>query len=559
MRTAAAIYVRQSTTREGDRNVSPEDQEKACRALSAVQACDSVEVYRDLNQSGQDAKREAFQRMVSDLMAGKLSVVAAYDPSRIHRENETGAKFMNLFIANAGIVCVFADGSSFDTSANGEFEWALRGALNRKTARESGEKLSRAHAHMREQGYSTGPAAYGYRYDRTAGRSWPELVIDPDTAPIVERIFDTYAEGASSAGQIAQALKDESVAAPVSNRNRRNPKWSADIITAILANPAYIAEVYVSGRAKRKGQRIAARWQALVSKDVFQRVRDRMASKARGRIVKQPHAAMFTGLLWCQKCGRKMSPSHFPTETYYRCGSKDAALDDRCSFAHKAIRESELVPDLEAIFSDFLHGIPASTPAVSIESAKVRIAKFQKQLVRVGERYEADEITRDEWTQKGATLRGEIARLEAESAAPVDPVELLTLGQQWDSGDVTQRAAVLNALWQRIEIRADENAANGLVIVKLTPRADRAANAHALVMAARQYAQSVDDEYTPDPNEGKRRRPRPDDGGPGATLNTGRAGMDGNRTHPGRLSSAPQTVLKTAGSTSPRTSPARRC
>src|SRR5258708_7526560 len=34
------------------------------------------------------------------------------------------------------------------------------------------------------------------------------------------------------------------------------------------------------------------------------------------------------------------------------------------------------------------------------------------------------------------------------------------------------------------------------------------------------------------------------------------AGMDGNRTHPGRLSSAPQTVLKTAGGTSPQSSPA---
>src|SRR4029077_20736070 len=31
--------------------------------------------------------------------------------------------------------------------------------------------------------------------------------------------------------------------------------------------------------------------------------------------------------------------------------------------------------------------------------------------------------------------------------------------------------------------------------------------------------------------------------------------MGGKRTHPGRLSSAPQTVLKTAGGTSPRTSP----
>jgi len=30
------------------------------------------------------------------------------------------------------------------------------------------------------------------------------------------------------------------------------------------------------------------------------------------------------------------------------------------------------------------------------------------------------------------------------------------------------------------------------------------------------------------------------------------AGMDGNRTHPGRLSSAPQTVLKTAGLPSAR-------
>jgi hypothetical protein len=35
------------------------------------------------------------------------------------------------------------------------------------------------------------------------------------------------------------------------------------------------------------------------------------------------------------------------------------------------------------------------------------------------------------------------------------------------------------------------------------------------------------------------------------------AGMDGNRTHLGRLCTAPQTVLKTAGGTSPRTSP--RC
>jgi hypothetical protein len=41
----------------------------------------------------------------------------------------------------------------------------------------------------------------------------------------------------------------------------------------------------------------------------------------------------------------------------------------------------------------------------------------------------------------------------------------------------------------------------------------------------------------------------------GGLLKKPLAGMDGNRTHLGRLSTAPRTVLKTAEGTSPRTSP----
>jgi hypothetical protein len=152
-------------------------------------------------------------------------------------------------------------------------------------------------------------------------------------------------------------------------------------------------------------------------------------------------------------------------------------------------------------------------PAVSTESAKVRVAQLQKQPARVGERYEADEITREEWTQQGATLRGEIARLEAESAAPVDPLELLRLGQQWDSGAVTQQAAVLNALWQRIEVRADEMAANG----RGDRQGDPARRPRGQRSRAGRGCQAV-----------REQRPGcPNDGGPGASLNTGGRGWMG--------------------------------
>src|SRR2546427_8364578 len=95
----------------------------------------------------------------------------------------------------------------------------------------------------------------------------------------------------------------------------------------------------------------------------------------------------------------------------------------------QAVKESGLFPTIEAVFGDFLNGIPAARPSVTIETAQVRIVNLKRKFARIGERYEADEITRDEWRVKGDKLRAEITALESESAAPVDPVELITLGQ----------------------------------------------------------------------------------------------------------------------------------
>jgi len=138
----------------------------------------------------------------------------------------------------------------------------------------------------------------------------------------------------------------------------------------------------------------------------------------------------------------------------------------------------------------------------------VRVANLKRKLVRIGERYEADEITKEEWRAKGDKLRAEIAALESESAPAVDPVELITLGQQWGTGDAVQRAAVLRALWERIEIRDRK-------VVKLTARADRASRAHQLIATALQYVRNG--EFDESDIEDQPRPPQRD-GGPGAVL-----------------------------------------
>jgi hypothetical protein len=45
------------------------------------------------------------------------------------------------------------------------------------------------------------------------------------------------------------------------------------------------------------------------------------------------------------------------------------------------------------VFGDFLNGIPAATPAMSIETAQITIAKLERELARKGKRYDDGEIT----------------------------------------------------------------------------------------------------------------------------------------------------------------------
>src|SRR5258708_9454547 len=212
----AAIYVRQSSTQGNDKDVSPEEQEAACRKLPEVAACEVVEVYRDLNRSGQDETREQFAQFMARIESGKISVVAAYDGDRIARETELASRFFKLVMRQSDTTCVLVEGR-YETSPSGEFDWTLQRAFGRKYAREAGLKLSRSHTYRREQGYATGPAPYGYRYDRRGNEKWPLLIPDPETAPVLQRIFSTYAEAAPTARPIAQPLKPQAIPAPATN------------------------------------------------------------------------------------------------------------------------------------------------------------------------------------------------------------------------------------------------------------------------------------------------------------------------------------------------------
>src|SRR5229473_4787302 len=236
----AAIYIRQSVAHAGEFGNSPAQQESACRrhpdVLDVVKAGGTVEVYKDINESGGNPGRADFLRWMARIEEGAVSVVAVYELKRMARDIAIGQDFIRVLRAHPEVIgATGADKGRIDVqTARGR--GAIMGVMvqGQEYREEISEKLTAVHANLHEHGINTGPAPYGYKYegtvefkDKDSGemRKARGMMRDPKTAPVLQRIFSTYAEGASSARQIAAALDTEKIPAPVSNRNKRNPRW----------------------------------------------------------------------------------------------------------------------------------------------------------------------------------------------------------------------------------------------------------------------------------------------------------------------------------------------
>lgn len=207
-----------------------------------------------------------------------------------------------------------------------------------------------------------GRVNYGYRLVDTgrphpnkskaaAGARLRTLQGDPDTAPIVERIFQMYDEGLGFRS-IARALEREGVPSPGEVGPTRHPRsagvWGGAAVRAILTNPRYLGR-QVAGRFRRNDELLDARdpalgtasrqrrqhqdswswseetaWPALVSEDLFKRVNGRITNNPTPH-ARRPRSApgryVLSGAIRCGHCGKAMYGTTAKNKPYYRCAA----------------------------------------------------------------------------------------------------------------------------------------------------------------------------------------------------------------------------------------------
>jgi DNA invertase Pin-like site-specific DNA recombinase len=207
------------------------------------------------------------------------------------------------------------------------------------------------------------------------------LTRDPQTAPVVERIFGMYLAGYGIFA-IAEALTRDDIPCPSACDRARNPHreglaWSKSAVRVVLTNPRYTGrqvwnkqrtdEVLLDVNDVALGHTAVMRWnhpdrwiaskelvhEPLVEQSVFDQVQDMLARRGRTggphKTHRSRHPYVFKSLVHCGTCGRKMQGLHAHDVAYYRCRfPQEYALTNKITHPRNVIlREDALIQPLD--------------------------------------------------------------------------------------------------------------------------------------------------------------------------------------------------------------------
>ena len=399
-----------------------------------IEEFESVSEYVDDGHTGTDANREDFQRLLADVMSGKINCVVVKDLSRFARNySDAGSLIDNLFVQmGVRFISLAENVDSFtnpDSVSN--IIVPITNVMNDNYCYQTSKKIRQVFDYKRRNGQYIGAfAPYGYMKHP---KDKHKLIVDSDAAETVKLIFSLFLQGTSKRA-IALHLNEHGVPSPsaykllkglpVSTRGYDEPMWGGRMIHAILTNPTYTGDL-AQGRSRVKSYKVhqietvpreewvevAGTHEAIIDYETFDKVQALLKRDTRtspeGRKVH-----LFSGFLKCADCGRAVT----------RCVSKNNHVYYACSTYKNRSRTACTMHSIkhERLEAAVLFGIQYQVHlAVSYSEA---IARINSAPTKKSQSFRLDELI--------TTKEKELAKITRYKQS---------LYQDWKDGEITQQ------------------------------------------------------------------------------------------------------------------------
>ena len=430
---------------------------------------ESYTEYVDDGHTGTDTERESFQRLLGDVISGKINCVVVKDLSRFARNySDAGSLIDNLFVQMGVRFISLAEGvdSYHNPDSVNSIIVPITNVMNDQYCYQTSKKIRQVFDYKRRNGQYIGSfAPYGYIKNP---KDKHQLIVDPEAAETVKLIFILFLQGTSKRA-IALYLNEHGVPSPaaykllknlpVSARGYDNPMWGGRMIHAILTNPTYTGDL-VQGRSRVKSYKVhqvetvpreewvevAGTHEAIIDHETFDKVQGLLLRDTRTS-PKGREVHLFSGFLKCADCGRAITRSVGKNNNvYYACSTYKNRSRTACtihSIKHNRLEATILFAvqyqiNTAVSYSEMIAHIN-SAPLKKSQSHRLNdlIAVKEKELARVT-RYKQSlyqdwkdgEITQQEYRdmkadyeRQAADLADVLARLNVERAELANGVD----------------------------------------------------------------------------------------------------------------------------------------
>ena len=338
----AIAYYRFSSHSQNEASI--DQQRELAHAWADAHGFKIVKEYEDAAISGTTENRPGFQQMLSEVAKIRPRVLIMWKTDRLGRDKYVLAMAKRT-IRDAGCeIRLLAENIPTD-GPEGVLIEGLMDAMAEYYSRQLSQNIQRGMDYNAQHALYNGHKLFGYGVDKSTKR----YIVDPDTAPFVQRMFAEYA-----AGKAMQTICDELNAQGL--RTTRGAKFGVKTMNKMLQKRAYIGE-YRHGDIVVEGG-----MPALVDEETFDKVQRKFAEnkrkgsqRARGMDENDAPRYWLTGKVYCGKCGNTLQGVSGTSGTgrtyyYYYCS---AQRRKQCTL--KKVRKEKLEDAVTMILRSILH------------------------------------------------------------------------------------------------------------------------------------------------------------------------------------------------------------
>ncbi len=332
-----AIYIRVSTTYQIDRDSLPMQRKDLIAYAELVLGIEEYEIFEDAGYSGKNTDRPAFQEMMQRTRKGEFTHILVWKIDRISRNL---LDFAEMYEELQELRVTFVSkNEQFDTStAIGEAMLKIILVFAELERNMTSERVTAAMISRASNGqWNGGRVPYGYDYDPER----KEFSIREDEERICQLLKKDYLES-KSLTHTARFLNESGF------KTRADAEWSPTAVWIIASSPFY-AGIYRYNRYKgteRRTENPEEEWvlvpdhhPAIFTLEEHEAMLQLLKKNLRSfeNPIGRPHSTdnihLFSGIVYCGKCGSKMTstPGRLHADGYrtstYSCPKRRKTKD----------------------------------------------------------------------------------------------------------------------------------------------------------------------------------------------------------------------------------------